>query len=560
MEQKYKGRLELTWTNKDKRLLAQQTGNYEWVSPSDYRIAEVRLLQSESTYGERNSDNLLIQGDSLYALESLCEIPAYRDRYVGKVKLAYIDPPFNTRQTFEQYDDALEHSVWLTMMRDRLRNIKDLLAPGGSVWVHCDDSEQHRLRCVMDEVFGPDNFVATVIWRKVDSPNDNHVAMTTDHDYIICYARDRAMTRFNPKDDDSILSAYGSVSEDGRRYRDRLLKKNGRNSLREDRPSMYFPIPDPDGNAVYPIHDDGREARWSMGVEGVNRLIEEGQLIWKKRPAENGEKWVPYTREWAPLQPTRPWPTIWSDSHTMRQAKAHLTSLFPGQSVFSTPKPELLMLRIITVASNPGDIVLDCFAGSGTTAAVAHKMGRQWVTVEWSEDTVNSFIIPRLQKVVDGQDTGGVTESAGWEGGGGFDYVRVGPSMFMNVGGRVMLADWATNGQLSRAVAAQLRFGYSLEPPFCGRKGKQRLAVVDGMVNDVVVQLLVQHMAEDELLLLCGTAVDPKARTVLRKLRPGSSIRKIPSALLAGYRYQPPEFIEDSTEQELSPSEVISRD
>lgn len=192
MEQKYKGRLELTWTNKDKRLLAQQTGNYEWVSPSDYRVAEVRLLQSESTYGERNSGNLLIQGDSLYALESLCKIPTYRDKYVDKVKLAYIDPPFNTRQTFEQYDDALEHSVWLTMMRDRLRNIKNLLAPGGSVWVHCDDSEQHRLRCVMDEVFGPNNFVATVIWQKSHT-RENRTDISTTHDYIIVYANERSV-------------------------------------------------------------------------------------------------------------------------------------------------------------------------------------------------------------------------------------------------------------------------------------------------------------------------------------------------------------------------------
>lgn len=560
MDSQLQGRLELTWTNKHKRLLATRDGTYQWVSPSDYRVAEVRLLNQVKHFGTDPHDNLLIEGDSLYALQSLVGLQEFSKFYVGNVKLAYIDPPFNTQQTFRHYDDALEHSVWLTMMRDRLLQIRSLLCEAGSVWVHCDDSEQHRLRCVLDEVFGPENFYATFIWRKVDSPNDNHVAVTTDHDYIICYAKSRRSLDFAPKPDESVLQAYGSTSEDGRRYRDRLLKKNGRNSLREDRPTMFYAIQDPEGNNVYPIHDDGREARWAMGMTGVQQLIDSGELVWKRRIVAGKEQWVPYTREWAPDMPVRPWPTIWTDVHTMRQAKAHLSTVFPGMTVFDTPKPEALLYRILTMATKPNDIVLDCFAGSGTTAAAAHKMGRRWVAVEWSADTIERYVIPRLQKVVAGEDSGGITEAVSWGGGGEFKHVQVGPSMFDEVGDRIVLADWATNGQLARATAAQLGFEYEEIPPFCGKKGRQRLAVVDGMINTDVVEILLQHLEEDETLVLCGTAIDQNARSALRKLRPGSTIRKIPSALLSGFRHKPSVYEIDSPSIDTSlPDEAVSK-
>lgn len=187
----YEGRLELTWTNKALCLLAHEDGRYEWVSPADYRVAEVRLLDDIAAVGKvgpkRSRDNLLIRGDALDALRSLARLPEFAQAYLGKVKLAYLDPPFNTQRSFLQYDDALEHSVWLTMMRDRLLQVRDLLAPDGSVWVHCDDSEQHRLRCVLDEVFGPDRFVATIVWQKRTS-RENRKAIGSGHDYVIVYA------------------------------------------------------------------------------------------------------------------------------------------------------------------------------------------------------------------------------------------------------------------------------------------------------------------------------------------------------------------------------------
>jgi len=193
----HEGRLELTWTNKSLRLLADEDGRYEWLPPADYRIAEVRLLHARNEIGDvaadadRACDNLLIRGDALNALTSLIELPELAREYVGKVKLAYLDPPFNTQQSFLQYDDALEHSVWLTMMRDRLLSIKTLLAPDGSVWVHCDDSEQAYLKVMMDEVFGRENFVASVVWQKIHARNNSAQHFSTDHDYIVAFAKNR---------------------------------------------------------------------------------------------------------------------------------------------------------------------------------------------------------------------------------------------------------------------------------------------------------------------------------------------------------------------------------
>jgi adenine-specific DNA-methyltransferase len=180
--------------------------------------------------------------------------------------------------------------------------------------------------------------------------------------------------------------------------------------------------------------------------------------------------------------------------------------------------------------------VLDCFLGSGTTAAVAHKMGRRWVGIEMSADTIATFALPRLTKVVGGDDSGGISESVGWRGGGGFRVLDVAPSMFEADAGLVFLAEGLTNGGLAEATAAQLGFEYEADPPFAGRKGRTRLAVVDGVVNEAVVRLIVAALPERERVVACGTGIDVEARPVLRELRPGSTLRKIPAALLDEYR------------------------
>ncbi len=248
----------------------------DWLNRENaFRIAErvlTRVLRPHAAGHEfgnaLSSGNLLIQGDNLEALKAL--LPFYR----GRVKCIFIDPPYNTQSAFEHYDDKLEHSQWLTMMLPRLQLLRELLSDDGSIWVTIDDNEGHYLKVLMDEVFGRRSFVTTFIWQKIDSPNDNKPSITPDHEFLLSYARSAEHARFNKKRAESLLDAYGQRADDGRLCRDRLLKKNGKNSLRSDRPTMFFRLDAPDGTDVWPIHDDGREARWSHSPGTASRKQE----------------------------------------------------------------------------------------------------------------------------------------------------------------------------------------------------------------------------------------------------------------------------------------------
>ncbi len=528
---RYEGRLELTWTNKDQCLLAHDDGSYEWLPPSDYRVAEVRLLDDVKSVGDtskrRAADNLLIEGDALYALTALAKVPEFRREYCGKVKLAYVDPPFNTGQAFEHYDDALEHSVWLTMMRDRLEQVQTLLSDNGSVWVHCDDAEQHRLRCVMDDVFGPNCYVATVVWRSSDNSNNDAKHLSTDHNYMLVYSKDPGWVSERLEPTPEQISHYKNPDNDPKGP---WFDGNPLNSP-NPRQNLRYTITSPTG---YEIPPPANGWRWSR--ETLLDKIETGEI----RFTEDGEgiRRRTYLRDHRGLPSTSLWVDLEETGHN-RQAKSELKRLFPGvatSELFGTPKPERLLRRVLRVATRPGDVVLDPFAGSGTTAAVAHKMGRRWVTIERQCKTVERFTAPRLTAVLSGADPGGITKEARWSGGGGFRRLQVGPSMFEADGGMVFLSDAMTNGRLAEATAAQLGFDYEAAPPFVGRKGRARLAVIDGIANEGVVKLLVVALAEGERLVVCGTGIDPDARALLKELAPGSTLRKVPAALLDRYR------------------------
>jgi adenine-specific DNA-methyltransferase len=503
----YTGRLELTWTNKDQRLLASEDGSYEWVPPSDYRVAEVRLLRDAGVVGDvkserdRAQDNLLIQGDALNALTSLIELPEFAREYVGKVRLAYLDPPFNTQQSFLHYDDALEHSVWLTVLRDRLTQIKTLLSTEGSVWVHCDDSEQAYLKVMMDEVFGRDNFIATVIWQKIHARNNSAQHFSADHDYIVVFAKDKNSWSRNRIDRTEASDSDFWNPDDDPRGLWRRSDLTASHAYGEGK----YEVVGPHGNRFVP-----REGRWwSVSRESFDSLLQDDRIWWGR-----DQRSFPFRKrfesELLGLVPT----TIWLHDEVgdNREAKGEVTRLFGRQAIFATPKPERLLRKIIHIASDPGDVVLDCFLGSGTTAAVAHKMGRRWVGVEMLE-TYEQFAVPRVRRVIEGTDPGGVSGMTSWNGGGGFRMLEVAPSMFTEAHGQVFLSEWATNGQLAEATAAQLHYAYDFDPPFCGRRGRSRLAVIDGLVSEGVIRLLVGALADDERIVVAGTAVDPVART-----------------------------------------------
>jgi adenine-specific DNA-methyltransferase len=524
----YDGRLELTWTNKHLRLLAHEDGSYEWVSPADFRVAEVHLLDEVATVGQigpdRAPDNLLIRGDALNALQSLARLPEFAREYLGKVKLVYLDPPFNTQQSFLHYDDNLEHSVWLTMMRDRLLQIRDLLASDGSVWVHLDDSEMHRARSVLDEVFGADKFVATVIWQKRYS-RDNRPAIGSVHDFIIVFARAGTDWRHHRnRIGRGAATEYRNPNNDPRgRWRGIPMTAQG------FRPNQMYEIVSPAGV----VHLPPKGRCWSIVRSRFDALLRDGRIYFGL-DGSSQPSIIRYLDEDEGLVPWTWWPHD-EVGHT-DESKKEILDLFPESPAFATPKPERLMERIIHIGSNPGDIVLDPFVGSGTTAAVALKMGRRWVGIERERDTILKFALRRLRKVVEGEDPGGVTSLTGWKGGGGFRLLEVAPSMFEADDGIVFLSDAMTNGRLAEATAAQLGFDYVVAPPFVGRKGRTLLAVIDGIVNEPVVRILAGALAERERVVICGTGIDSDARSILRELRPGSTLRKIPAALLDEYR------------------------
>lgn len=533
---KYSGRLELTWTNKHLRLLAHRNEGYEWVPPHDYRVSEVRLLRDAALVGQtraaasRSSDNLLIRGDALNALVSLSELPEFASEYVGGVRLAYIDPPFNTGQVFEDYDDNLEHSVWLTMIRDRLLQIRRLLSEDGSVWLHLDDVQMHRARCVLDEVFGASNFVANVIWQKTYT-RENRTDISISHDNVIVYAVDKtrwkkARNLLPPSEEQR--SRYSNPDDDPRG--DWASLPVHAKAEKGRRKEQFFTITLPSGRQVDPPPGNC----WRFTRTRYDEMVDDGR-IWF---GEEGDSQPRLKKFWSEVQqglvPTSIWP--YEEMGTTGTAKGEILALFPSLTPFSTPKPEALIERILHIASDPGDVVLDCFLGSGTTAAVAHKMGRRWIGVEWLEDTVRDFALPRLRQVVEANDPGGVTDLTGWRGGGGFRVVDVVPSMFEESDGIVYLSDWAVNGALAEATAAQLGFAYLPEHPFAGRKGRSRLAVVDGHVSVAVADLLAGALGSRETLVICATSVDPAVRERVHAAARGSVVRKIPASILAEYR------------------------
>lgn len=527
-------RLELVWPNKDKFLLSPQDDNGKpvWVERTHPAAREVRLADFIEAAGEVSqerpeSDNLLFLGDSLDALRILNESPAFRREYRGKVKLIYIDPPFNTGQTFEHYDDWMEHSTWLSFMRDRLFLMKDLLSPDGSIWIHLDDAEQHRMRLLLDEVFGGDNFVANVIWQKSDSPRMDTKSVSVSHDIITVFRRSDQF-RMNRISLDGPQDHYDKVDELGRRYYMNRLRYGGQGDSREDRPNLFFEITAPDGTKVTPKRPDGSDGRWRWSEAKVAAELE--RIDWV-----NGRTgWTPYYRIYAGEETSVPAQTVWThqDVGSNRTSAAESKALSDG-SKFATPKPERLLQRVVSLGSKEGDIVLDCFGGSGTTAAVAHKLERRWVTVEILPETVQAFTKKRLEKVVSGEDQGGISQAVSWAGGGGFRVIEIQESFYALTALGSMLTDAAHGPRFARAVAGQLGFDWmSTGGPICGHRGRMRLSVIDGAAGVEEVRQIVSELEESERVTIVARVILPGVEEWLANNSRGSICIKAPNDVL----------------------------
>lgn len=501
-----KTKLELTWIGKDERprlepriLLEDPELSYH----AARRVSDFDIF-----------DNRLILGDNLLALKAL------EQEFAGKVKCVFIDPPYNTGSAFEHYDDGIEHSLWLTMMRDRLELLRSLLSPDGTMWITLDDNEHAYCKVLCDEVFGRANFVANVIWQKLHARNNSAQYLSTDHDNVLVYARDLPQWRRN--------KVGRTAASDADFW-------NPDNDPRGDwrRSDLTAAKPYADGKyEVVGPHGDSFSPRanrwWSISKETFEELQADGRIWWGKTG-----RTFPFRKrfrsELGELVPT----TFWSheDVGNNREAKQESAALFGRDNIFSTPKPERLLERILHIATNPGDLVLDSFAGSGTTGAVAHKMRRRWIMIELGEHA-RTHVVPRLRRVIDGEDTGGVTDATGWKGGGGFRFLRLAPSLLE----RDKYDNWVVSKQYNPAMLAEAMckhegFTYAPSDSVYWQQGRSTERDFIYVTTQTLTREQLAHLSEevgtDRSLLVCCSAYRANPDEF-----PNLTLKKIPHAVL----------------------------
>ncbi len=512
-----KTKLELTWPGKHKRprlepriLLEEKTLSYHAAPRTALDLVEQAADAAPTAF----DDNLLIQGDNLLALKAL------EGKYAGKVKCVFIDPPYNTGSAFTHYDDGVEHSMWLTLIRDRLEIIRTLLAEDGSLWITIDDNEAHYLKVLCDEVFGRANFVATVIWQKKYAPKSDSKYFSASHDFVLVVAKQ--LDRFN-------LRRLPKTEKQTGRYTNRDNDPRGpwkaSDVLRnEARDYAIFPVKLPSGREVMPPSGTS----WRYTKEKFAELIADNR-IWF---GVDGDARPAYKRFLSEVSDTIPSTTIWPYDEVGHndESKKEMRAIF-GEDLFGTPKPERLLERVLTLATNPGDLVLDSFAGSGTTGAVAHKMGRRWIMVELGEHC-HTHIVPRLKKVIDNQDPGGITKAVGWQGGGGFRYYRLAPSLLKKDKWGHWVINPEYNGEmLSEAMCKLMGFTYAPSQSTFWQHGQSTEAhfiyVTTGSLSHDQLRVISEEVGNERSLLICCKAFMADITAF-----PNLTLKKIPKSVL----------------------------
>lgn len=509
-----KQKLELTWIGKHKRPKLE---------------ARILLEDPEKSYHakERSKsaafDNRLIFGDNLLALKAL------EQEFTGKVKCVFIDPPYNTGSAFTHYDDGLEHSIWLGLMRDRLEIIKRLLSDDGSLWITIDDNEAHYLKVLCDEIFGRGNFVSSFAWEK-DKGRRNDTDISSAHDHILLFVKNREVWKKirNPLPrTEAQKSRYRNPDNDPRGVwlqGDNGTAKSGSESLR-------YPITLPSGRVVTPPKGN----YWRFSKDNFEKARSEGRVYF----GANGDGMPLIKRYLTDVQDgvvPRTWWTAEEAGSNQSAKRDHLRKLLPDIEPFATPKPEELVRLVLHIATNPGDLVLDSFAGSGTTGAVAHKMGRRWIMVELGEHC-HTHIIPRLQKVIDGEDQGGISKAVNWQGGGGFRYFRLAPTLIVNDkwGNQIINPDY--NPEMLAEALAKLegftympsenlwwQHGYSSENDF--------IYVTTQSLSVEQLQVLSDEVGAGRSLLICCSAWRGITADQTAERFPNLSLKKIPKMIL----------------------------
>lgn len=516
-------RLELTWIGKENRprlepriLLEDPEKSYH----GPHRVTDHDLF-----------DNRLIFGDNLLALKAL------EQEFAGKIKCIFIDPPYNTGSAFAQYDDGVEHSLWLSLIRDRLGLLARLLTPDGSLWVSLDDNEAHYLKVLGDEIFGRGCFVADISWQKRDGPpNDRKIGSI--HDHILVWGKTKpgsskktlAEEVFNLMSRTEKADAQYQVfaEPDGPDLRGSFRKIDTTANAKGGRyvESLFYALKNPyTREEVWPR----KGTCWRHSREEMARLEGEKRLYWGVKGTATTPMRKLFKTE---AKQGMTSPSIWTDTGFNQHASAHLEELFGGKATFETPKPETLLSRIIHIATNPGDWVLDSFAGSGTTGAVAHKMGRRWIMIELGEHC-HTHIIPRLKKVIDGEDPGGITKAVGWKGGGGFRYYRLAPSLLeKDKWGNWVISKQYNPAMLAEALCKLEGFTYAPSDTIYWQHGhsteRDFVYVTTQNLSPDQLQQLSDEVGSDRSLLVLCTAFRGKAERW-----PNLTVKKIPRAVLS---------------------------
>ncbi|WP_375642015.1 MULTISPECIES: site-specific DNA-methyltransferase [unclassified Bartonella] len=501
-----KQKLELNWIGKEKRPKLEPRILLEDLEKSYHASHQI---SSQDIF-----DNKLIFGDNLLALKAL------EQEYMGKVKCIYIDPPYNTGNAFEHYEDGLEHSIWLSLMRDRLELLHRLLAEDGSIWISIDDDEQAYLKVMMDEIFGRQNFINNIIWQKKYAPQNDTKWLSDNHDFIMVYAKDKTIWRpqLLPRSSD-MDARYKNPDNDPRG-----LWQSGDLSVKRVTPKDIYEIITPSGRKVMPPAGTS----WRVSKQKFSELLKDNR-IWFG--TDNGgvpriKRFVSEVKQGITSMTIWPYTEVGHNQDAKREVK-----VFNSDSVFTTPKPERLMERIIQLATNPGDLVLDSFAGSGTTGAVAHKMGRKWIMVELGEHC-HTHIIPRLKQVIDGTDQGGISKNVNWQGGGGFRYYRLAPSLLQkDPWGQWIISREYNAAMLSEAMCKHMGFTYAPDENHYWMQGYSTetdyIYVTTSAMTHEQLRMISEEVGSHRTLLICGTAFDTKSASF-----ENLTLTKIPRAVL----------------------------
>lgn len=493
-------KLELTWIGK---------GNEPKLEP------RILIEDPSKSFGDPKAENMLIHGDNLLALKAL------EQDFAGKIKCIYIDPPYNTGNAFEHYDDGVEHSQWLNLMKPRLDILKNLLMEEGSIWISIDDDESHYLKVLCDEVFGRVNFVANVIWEKKYSPQNDAKWLSDSHDHILVYSKKKEIWRpyLLPRTEE-MDNRYKNPDNDSRG-----VWKSSDFSVKTYSESYDYPITLPSGRVVIPP-----ESRcWVTSEERFKELIADNRIWFGK----NGNNVPSIKRFLKEVKEGTVSKTIWyrADVGDNQEAKKEV-KFFNSDSVFNTPKPERLIKRVLELGTQINDIVLDSFLGSGTTAAVAHKMNRRWIGIELGEHAV-THCLPRIKKVVEGTDKSGITGSINWRGGGGFKFYTLAPSLLkQDQYGNWIITEEYNAEMLSAAMAKQEGFRYQPHESIYWKQGqsseKDFIFTTTQFVTVEMMNRLHDEMQPDESLLICCRSFKQECKGKFSNI----TIKKIPQMLL----------------------------